>query len=486
MTFPMNFPPMFGGLLPVFPGRPLVASGAPIGGAMSGISAAGAAPSMSVAASHEAGGARAKRKKRRHGSVKRGVDRPARRKANVVMGIDFGTAFTKIAIRAPYEPDGMDIAYAVEFCKIPGNPCMLLSAVWIDEDGYCWVEKGPGRKEFPGIKVAVIDPPNPSGPSIQALARAAAYLGIVIRGARLWFEKQKRLGKNVDLDWRYQIGIPAETARGDLGGHYSRLVNAALALSESPKISLRAAEKEIERDQGSSPVDCIPEVIAQAYGYIREPTSAEGIHVMVDAGAWTLDVCSFIHQVDETRLDLQAASVKPRGCINFHQTRMNAVGRAIMPNPFDALPEPEEYWRRIEQNNAAVIRRADKVFRDECAGIIGGVLAVALQQSRKMIERGGLPVMICGGGANIPLFKKAARQGWDAALKARQASAVARFPSLPKYRLIGREIDEKNIHRFSVAWGLSYPDLHYRLKIAPPPPLPQSDYRSRYIGMEQM
>ena len=482
MTFPINFPPMFGGLLPVFPGRPLVASGSLVGGTMCGISAAGAASAMSVASSQEAGGAKAKR----------GGDRPARRKVNVVMGIDFGTAFTKIAIRAPYEPGGEDTAYAVEFHKIPDDPCMLRSAVWIDnvdddKKKFCWVEPGRGRKMYSGIKVEVIDPPHSLRPSNRALARAAAYLGIVIRGARIWFEKQKRFEANVDLDWHYQVGIPAATARCELAQKdYSRLANAALALSEFPKFSLWAAEKEIEREQGSR-VDWIPEVIAQAYGYARDPDAAEGIYAMVDIGAWTLDACSFINQVRDTRIDLRAASVEPLGCLNLHQARMGAVGRAIMPDQFDPLPQSEKYCQQIEQNNAAVINRADSAFRSECAGIIGAVFDAARQkhQLRKMIEQRGLPVMICGGGSNIPLFKKAARQGWDEIRKAWQPSAEVRFLSLPKYRLIGRGINEKNIHRFSVAWGLSYPNIDYQLDGSPPPRLPQSDYWRRYTGAEQ-
>ena len=516
MTFPMTFQPMFGGLLPVSPGQPFATSMAPVGGALPVISTACAAPSIRSIASQKVGGARANSKIRRHGSAKRESDRSEPRKVNgtgtsssqsregghsaprkvhVVMGIDFGTAFTKIVIRAPYEPDGMNTAYAVEFDKISGNPCMLHSAVWMDnvdddKKKICWVDGQQGRKMYSGIKVDVIDPPHSSRPSNRALARAAAYLGIVIRGARTWFEKQQRFGENIDLDWNYHIGIPAATARCDLAREdYNRLANAALALSDLPKFSLWVAEREIEREQGSR-VDWIPEVIAQAYGYARDPAFAEGVYAMVDVGAWTLDVCSFINQVVGTQLDLRAAIVKPLGCMNLHQARMDAVGRAIMPDQFNLLPQPKEYWQRIEKNNTAVINRADNAFRGECEEIVSGVLAVALQQQqlRRMIERGGLSVMICGGGSNIPLFKNAAGQGWDTALKMQQASTEAQFPSLPKYGLNGLGINEKNFHRFSVAWGLSYPDIDYRFNVSlpPPPQLRQSRYRDLYPGKEQM
>lgn len=52
-------------------------------------------------------------------SEKDGDDAPVsaaeRDRKTLIMGVDFGTAFSKIAIRAPYEPEGEEIAYPVDF-----------------------------------------------------------------------------------------------------------------------------------------------------------------------------------------------------------------------------------------------------------------------------------------------------------------------------------------------------------------------------------
>ena len=475
MTFQMNCPPMFGGILPALSGGTHPVLGACVNSMARGTPAAWAAPAVSSATPRKNKGGKTK------------SNRSPRRKVDVVMGVDFGTAFTKIVIRAPYEPGGEDTAHAVEFGKIPDNPCMLHSAVWIDDDGFCWVEKGQGRKMFPGIKVGVISSPNSPEDSNEAFAQAAAYLGIVIRGARNWFTERRSFGGNVDLNWQYHIGIPAETARGPLADSYSRLVNAALTLSESRKVSIQAAKREAGRYQVSGRIGWIPEVIAQAYGYARAPVSDEGIHVMVDIGAWTLDVCSFNNRAQDDALTLHAAKVAWLGCMHLHHERMSAVGRAVMPDQFCALPRPEEYSQSIRRQGSAIIRDTDGAFRNKCEKIIGGLFSTTLQQWRIIIERSSLPVIICGGGSSIPLFKKAVQQGWDEARKARQTTAKARFIPLPSYNLIGRGVNDENRHRFSVAWGLSHPDISHRLNVPPPQPRPPSDdYRNRYIGKEQV
>ena len=487
MTFQTNCPPMFGGILPALSGGPRPVLGACVSGMARGTPAAWAAPGMSSATP----------RKNKRGKTK--SNRFPRRKVDVVMGVDFGTAFTKVVIRAYLEPGGADTAHAVEFCKIPDNPCMLPSAVWIDRGENCWVEKGREREMFPEIKVGVISPSRSFGHSNQALARAAAYLGIVIRDARDWFVERKPLGGNVDLNWTYHVGIPAKTAREErFADNYSRLVSTALTLSESRKISISAAEREVvsaaerevegkvERNQGSSRIVCIPEVIAQAYGYARGPASAGGIHVMVDVGAWTLDICSFNNRVQDDELTLYAARVAWLGCMHLHNERVGAIGRVVMPDQFCPLPRPEEYSRSIQQKGSAIIRDTDGIFRDKCASVIGGLFVSALQR-RTLIERHGLPVIICGGGSNIPLFKKAAQQGWGSAQRSRQTTAEALYIPLHSYDLRGQGINNKNRHRFSVAWGLSYPDIRWKLHIPSPQPRPPSDdYRNRYIGKEQV
>ena len=432
----------------------------------------------------------------------------------LTVGIDFGTAFTKVAIRAYYEREGEDKAYAVDFGGRV-DPCLLPTALWGVKnnrkgDEVYSIHKLAGGERYTKIKSDII---NSSQNSDLAFARAAAYLGLVIQKSRGFAEARKsrwfgRSTAGIDMNG-FNVGIPAEIARGELADKYARIVNAAVELSKCRKITLQKAKQAIDSVRDETSINLVPEVIAQAYGYTRDPAAAEGIHIMVDIGAWTLDVCSFINQTRDDQLDLQVACVRPMGCLHLHRARLDFIRRdifmsaelSILPDQFLALPQMEEYCRLIERKMAGiagVMRHADDAFRNGCTEIIKGTISTVGTATGKILERqGGLPVIICGGGSEIPLFPKSAREGWEKARKERWPEGYkvpkGRFIQLPLPRkpgLIGRGINDGNYHRFSVAWGLSYPEIFYKLRggnVEPlNPPRPVRDPRDNYFGKEQM
>ena len=513
MMIPFNSPPKFGGSLPALAcGLPALA-GNHIGDGMREISVFPAAPGFSALPSATV----ANSSGNQGGQKTKGNEDNSSPQANPIdlcMGIDFGTAFTKVVIRAPHMPEGDKKAYAVDFGKRADAPndssCLLPTAMWVGENGACSLAKLSGGKRHSRLKVGVMDPREKSE---ENFALAAAYLALVIQKSRRfagirmprWFGLSEATAK---LIWDYNVGIPAETARGKIADDYTRIVNAALVLSESrKKITLKAAERMLDRIGGDASVSLVPEVIAQAYGYVRmSGETGEGIHILADVGAWTLDICSFVsHQILDDRLDLQVASVNPKGCLHLHQARLNAIWRevslgvgSVMPDQFRALPPQEEYWRRVAEKLTGVagaVRRADVEFCDDCARIVKSVITSAVRQMRKMVEeKGTLPVIICGGGSEIPLYRNAIQRGWGEARKALWQEGF-REPGfeirpMPPPLLTGRGIDDRNSHRFSVAWGLSYPRISRKLWMIPPnsPPLqrPVFDPRSIYVGPEQV
>lgn len=393
---------------------------------------------------------------------------------DLVIGLDFGTAFTKVVLRSPFEFG--DRAYAVPFAEFAPSSAQYLVSSHIDVGAEGGVELRGGSRSIGGANIKWRLLSATEAERLDASAEAAAFLACVLREVRLWFLQTQRAGYgDATLRWALQIGVPSETyddrAMEELFGRIGR---AAWLLSTTRgSVTLgRSAEALACVDDGipsgAAPLadfGVIPEVAAEVVGYARSDMRRLGLHFLVDAGASTLDVAGFILHETQDGEDLYpilAASVRPQGTLALQRRRCDAVARLAEET---MLSPPQDFveWVHANPEVQAALQEVDGTFRKACHAQIGEVVRQVRQNRdpNAAAWRDGVPVFLCGGGRGANFVYLSAIQALDKSL----AAGVSGWPGLRVLRL-DRPRDERLVapglpsseyHRLAVAWGLSIP-----------------------------
>lgn len=400
-----------------------------------------------------------------------GAPCPRRVAQGLIMGIDFGTAVTKIAIRATANEAlslQSDYVCAADFGEVSelSPSCLLQTALWTDGN-IAALEKRDGCHRSTDMKIRLMRGESDA----RGMAETVAYLAAAIRRAQARFaDDNSGWLKDTNKEWRYNFGIPADLENKNqqpMRDNYHRAASAAAVLAESSApIGIEPAYAAIVSKRSCDKIAFVPEVVAQAVGYVRAQGAIEGINVMVDVGAWTLDVCALIlldvREGDKARFHVHAAKVRELGCIPLHQKRAAAVKRAVDFNPSRPLPPPKAYADESGREIGRV-EAIDAGFGRECADCAQWVLGEMKRLNptdRFWQER--IAFIVCGGGCYADPFKGVSRQTWKRFARAANAEAIHITVKKPQ-DLDADGIDDDNYHRLSVAWGLSHPDIHHTL-----------------------
>ena len=214
-------------------------------------------------------------------------------------------------------------------------------------------------------------------------------------------------------------------------------------------------------------VAVVPEIAAAVVGYARSKHRREGLHVMVDVGASTIDICGFVlHPAggeDGDQYHLLTALVKRLGLHELHLRRTRAVeaagGRlrpvvAAAPSPFGAIPDAG----RSYVDDPALCGRLDKIdkeYRDECTNAIMTVL-MDLRTRRDPHStnwESGLPVFVGGGGGRFKLVTDILSRSHERLVNAVKTRGIKRM-GLPALRTLSNsDIPEEMAGRLDVAYG---------------------------------
>ena len=191
-------------------------------------------------------------------------------------------------------------------------------------------------RRFPGFR-------EPVRVSYSREAVTVGFLALALREAREWFlQKQKTLYGNLDLRWTFNIGLPsADFANEALCKVYDMVAQAAWALSvRKGALYLQAASEildspgrsdQVNERGGRNPVHSRSR--SGSRGICEVNASAEeGLHLLVDVGATTLDVCSFVlHKTADyhNNYALLTADVRDLGASILYSERVSAVRKAV-------------------------------------------------------------------------------------------------------------------------------------------------------------
>ena len=441
----------------------------------------------------------------------------------VIVGLDFGTACTKVAIR----DDALGEVYAVPFGNLAhkGHPYLLATRIYADPDGRLSLQDG--ALEIDDLKIKLLAGPanrllssSETNADASALNVCTGYLALVLREVLHWFlGKHGNSYRSCRLIWQVNIGVPSRSYDNESELDTFRVLALAAwraAVRDEPIMienSRIAVEKcqEIVRDQKNQreiatnepylhpeDVGAIPEVIAEVVAYVRSDLRREGTHLLVDVGASTLDVATFVlHTKDgEDRFSLLTTEVQKLGAYVLHRQRVADIAARAeatlakilrQADGISPLPELASYL----PVDPKTLKHLDKVFRVECDRLIGKILwktRVRRNPNAYVWDKGGeLPVFICGGGRSLPVYVESVKSAVGSAAR-RTHVDLLRLPKPNNFHADESAPDEYD--RLAVAFGLS---THQdRIGEVDPPAaigdigreVRKIDYRDRFVGKE--
>lgn len=392
---------------------------------------------------------------------------------DVIIGLDLGTACTKVIVRTP-DHFG-NACFVVPFGQHghATNEHLLPTHLSIANNQYYLPIKGSSG-QYSNLKMHLIE----SLTSIEegdAIDNAIAYLALLLRYVRTWFirEHYESYGE-FKLLWQVNIGIPSASAEcDDLCQLYQKAVYTAWRFSlqtgditHTELLKLREllhAEHDLELKEL---IAVFPEVAAEVAGYTQSDMRQEGLHLLVDIGAGTLDVCGFnVHSRDgENLLPLFSTSVERQGVCMLHEVRSNSVENylknlhsSLMPDSATPLNCDKTSYVPDKKNCEKAVDDAELQFLNSCSTQVHGVVHQlrTSMDPRSTRWNSYLPVFLCGGGSTMPQYRELIDDlsRW---LHNNIRECKARLLEIPRPENLRGNINADDYHRFAVAWGLSY------------------------------
>ncbi len=442
----------------------------------------------------------------------------------LVIGLDFGTSASKVVIQAPDLPG--QPSFAVNFGQLSHNtrPYLLPTKLWVNSSGTCSLTYKEDARLVKDIKIRLFAKDEESGSQNSTVQQswspeeiATVYLGLLLRLSRKWFLEEKRdfVRDFKILRWSMNLGVPSPCIEDNEENRVFRRVGKAawlLSTLNEEQMTLSKAAKELSlvedphywepENDFSCDFEIIPEIAAGAVGYALSSIRRDGLHVIVDVGASTVDVCLFNLKESEgsNSYSLLMADVKLLGTNKLHNNRIvglkyslekqiEAIQHAHDPlipikDEIDSLViSREELIHSIDQEN-------DKHKKELLIMMRKIINQTQYRRDRKALvwKKGRLPIILIGGGSKLPFFRSAVEEldGWLKHLVGNDG--INLLPAtVPKSLTHSGSIDDNLF--LAVTWGLSHRaidvgDIIPADSIPDDDPPPRLDVHSRYVGKE--
>lgn len=380
----------------------------------------------------------------------------------LVIGLDFGTAFTKVVVGE----ERLRIAIPLQGIGEKQQDYLLPTVFWAAQNGACSLDPGSGVAHE-DLKMSLIE----GNFSTDVLFDTTVYLALVLRRVRAYlFVHKKGIYGNSHIDWLLNVGLPTDSFHSEkLNEAYKSIVGAAWLVSAQPGDIYRAQvvkilEKKKRYESADSlntlhpeSISLFPEFVAQVTGYVRSPMRQSDLHLLVDVGAGTLDVTIFnVHQKDdEDVFPILAKAVEPLGTrfLTKHRFKNDTNGQGIKFSAYDLIPDEDEFAELLGIS-VACLQDLDMPFRKKVRKLVSDLLVYTKEKRypKARCWEDGVPIFFCGGGVNCDFYTEAFYSKYE---------KVLGFPlkkmKLPKPdQLEAKGITEAEYDRLSVAYGLSF------------------------------
>jgi len=385
-----------------------------------------------------------------------------------VLGIDFGTRFTKVALSLPHI--GRRVLLAVQ-----GNEKVVPSRLVLGDDDRlysitCGSQTKP-RVPIEYLKNRLADPRAGAFGGYVAVGKfqlsqiikpaCAFYLADILRkaeaAARAAFPAE--LSSNRQVNWSANVGVPTKHFDSDMVGIFREVAAVAWMWRTKQAGPIFPAQLAAEYENtarevnpNDMPIQVAPELTAALAHFAEHRNTPSGAYSFFDIGGGTLDgsVFRLRRDRDESSFDILSADVDELGTMAItrnlvaHAYKSMATlveGPIILGgvSPQIGVPIPKQIEERIQTFFATVIGRA----------VQRGLFPSSAQSSRRGLNEAPkptLPVFVGGGGCRSEWYR----------------------------RLFVRTCEE---YRHSAQWGVA----GYDVKIVPAPSGIVDDYYPRFV-----
>lgn len=434
---------------------------------------------------------------------------------DLVIGFDMGTAWTKIVIQDTARRRAMAVSFG-EYGS-DSNPFLLPTRLGLLHGHLALCKREDPQNVCKDLKISLIEKPEQGLKiigddklTITGCELAAAFISIVLRYARHWFiTSQAAIYRNNLLRWQMNLGIPVKNY--DDKHVKEAFHNAALAgwyLSEQKgEITLTGAKTALKniKEHDFHPgihrdyINVVPEVAAEVAGYAYSDMREEGLHLLVDIGAATLDVSTFILNTNngENRYGFLSADIGRYGAFELHRSRLEAFRIFINSwlSKVDGIsetlePVPESYNNYVPPQSD--IPNFDETFIKKATIPITKVIVKTKRDRDPNSEAwvNGLPLFLCGGGSLAKFYSEKLLNNVIKSMDnfVWEGFRLKQIPIPEKLEAYGLRSNE--YHRLAVAYGLSF--QYDNIGIIVPPseiddilPEPRRDiYEGRFIDRD--
>jgi len=406
---------------------------------------------------------------------------------SVRIGVDFGTAFTKVAIRARDDPIPVEWSAVTGDDSEMGRYVVPGFVVRAPDGEFCWRQLAKADIRT-NLKLPVIE----MGGTDECPVATVAYLALVIRYARAFLYRKEEIGQKLagrKLRWELNIGCPTKPHEAHEVVHlFWRIARTAwqLAAQEAlhetdittawkanetgmdPISESDAREQARKMDIGRMGLErepcVVPEFVAQIAGYLGSTRVREGLHALIDIGAATLDAATFnvVLRHDLPCIPIFFSAVRPLGTHYLRHNRHSRLGLDLSWNDAAPVESADEFAKRNSKSLDEVYK-VDKPFVEEIVRcIVNGVIDPTRKYRRgdpdsAAWREGILLIFITGGGSNCDLY----RQAIEAVEKEMRSRVAQRSGFSKEFRFIeldptfGKARHTKADNRLSVAFGLT-------------------------------
>lgn len=396
------------------------------------------------------------------------------RKQRLIIGLDFGTGFTKVVIGETR------VFYAVPFSSYSNgkNIYLLPGVLSVGQENECYLGEHPdATRRVSDLKMRLLQ----GDYSATCQVEIVSFLALVLRHCRAWLlNEHKNTYKGQYIDWFVNTGLPTDSYHSDkLTEVYQNIVQAAWFASIQPgPIILDNTQCFIESGRYQFPAigtvkndiatrmlhpdafGLFPEFVAQVTGYVRSPLRQPDLHIIVDVGAGTVDVTVFnVHEKDgEDIFPVFAKSVEPLGVqyLVIHRLNMNGYTGDWKPEAQDVPLSEPQFASRLGLTRKE-LHTIDASFRKKVHGQILSLLSYTKKQrypkSRKWHD--GVPLFMSGGGAKVDFY-----DDLISSMEHGECPYKLSRTHLPKPEQLAAEgLPRDGYDRLSVAYGLSFDAL---------------------------
>ncbi len=425
-----------------------------------------------------------------------------------VIGVDFGTAFTKVVVG-----DGIGVRHWAVPRDQEQPRSYLFQGTLSTYPGNVALGEGDNHS-IDDIKLRIIN----DEMSSETAAAAVAYLALILKRTRAFLVDEKIWSpRRSNPVWYINVGLPtdsySDTTLGDL---YTKITTAAWIASFSEKpITLEltqellksapsswstlvpeAKDQELLRDPEllADSIKVFPEFVAQLAGYVRSDQREEGLHVLLDIGSGTVDCSAFNigNREGEQTYEVLSKSVRPLGVRFLQKARMDYPGAARwLPKLTEDQPDDREYAKRLGIA-VADLQMFDTDFFDKFFKQIGAAMNETKRGGK--VATGpdlGVPIFLCGGGSRYQGYNDVLMRFIKIGEEAGAWRLYKKRIDLPS-NLRAPDLSTSDYDRLSVAYGLSF--FPYNLgeivkaqeQDSPAPPTVDESWRDRYIDKDQI